>query len=484
MKKNFKPAPKDYTGDDVIKRGYAIYDEWNDKHLSSREIVAYVERAVSAMKQNKKKTASIDALACLFALDTRIKEKYSTLWRCLLFYFSWRRETRALKLLRGAFHLSDAKEDIRQSIEVALQKLRERLKTDKAEDGDDETRGGKRNGKPNEEAVAEQGKQQEQAEEKSAEALSDKSEAKEQSEESEETLDEQSPTEEQQAEAEEQQKNEETPQAESNTKEQNDKEQVEQEAYNEQKENSKEQKDENNVSDEPSETSADKAKATYDYYNNPYNQYYSNTTDQPWFFELTESSQQTSQASADEVVEDHTSKARNDDLRNPFLKDAKQDRNDNPNRENTQKQDDKREKPSQQNGETKQNDRNSRLQDKMNNNPNKGNPTREPEKSPVTKTEQLQTPTQKDENMDAIKHDFESVRVPIQVDMSLDQENQMRRELSFNMTAEQVQAFHDRLMEDAREQMKITSAELGIEGPVERPVPLQPKTSGVGLNRK
>ena len=77
MEKDF--AVKGYTGDAVIARGYAVYDEWEAKRLSSRGIVACVKSAVFAIEQKKTKAASIEALACLFALDMRIKEKYSTL---------------------------------------------------------------------------------------------------------------------------------------------------------------------------------------------------------------------------------------------------------------------------------------------------------------------------------------------------------------------------------------------------------------------
>ena len=110
MEKDF--AVKGYTGDAVIARGYAAYDEWRAKKLSSRNIVTCVMRAVSAIEQKKAKTASIEALACLFALDMRIKEKYSTLLHRLFLYFPWRREARALRLLKGAFHISDNIKDV------------------------------------------------------------------------------------------------------------------------------------------------------------------------------------------------------------------------------------------------------------------------------------------------------------------------------------------------------------------------------------
>ena len=61
--------------DSVIKRGYEIYDEWIEKKHDSRKIVASAERTVKLFKNSKTMDAFIDALASLFALDMRIKEK-------------------------------------------------------------------------------------------------------------------------------------------------------------------------------------------------------------------------------------------------------------------------------------------------------------------------------------------------------------------------------------------------------------------------
>ena len=172
MEKDF--MYNDYTGDSVINRGYKIYDEWKAKRLSSRKIVASVERAFFTIEQNKSKAASIDALSCLFALDLRVTEKYDTFWKCLVHYFSWRSENGALKRLKVSFHISDD-EDIRTAIEIELQRLRENIETDESEEGDDETHGGKRNGKSEEEAATTEEKEAEAAEENpEAEELADK----------------------------------------------------------------------------------------------------------------------------------------------------------------------------------------------------------------------------------------------------------------------------------------------------------------------
>ena len=80
--------------DNAIKRGYEIYDKWVDQKHGSREIVASARGAVTLFKKRKNMAAFINALAHVFALDTRIKEKYNNILRCLFSYFSWHRETR------------------------------------------------------------------------------------------------------------------------------------------------------------------------------------------------------------------------------------------------------------------------------------------------------------------------------------------------------------------------------------------------------
>ena len=148
MNKDFDTSyQKQYTGDSVIERGYEIYDEWVNKGFSSRRIVSFAESAVASVQAKRTGSSCVEALSCLFALDMRIKERYNTLLKCLFSYFSWRRETRALKLLKGAFNISGSETDIHTAIEVELIKLREKIENEEADDGDDETRGGKRNGK-------------------------------------------------------------------------------------------------------------------------------------------------------------------------------------------------------------------------------------------------------------------------------------------------------------------------------------------------
>ena len=148
------------TGDAVIYRGYAIYDEWLKNKLSSRKIVESVENAVYAIAKKKTKSASAEALSYLFALDMRIRERYKSILHCIFRYFSWRRETGALKRLKDIFNIPE-EGDIRDAIEVALKAIRESIDVEDIEDSDDEIHGGKKNGKEAEEDSLSEDKEQE-----------------------------------------------------------------------------------------------------------------------------------------------------------------------------------------------------------------------------------------------------------------------------------------------------------------------------------
>jgi hypothetical protein len=241
-----------YTGDAVIKRGYEIYDEWDRGGFSSRRIVRFTERALALVQAKNTPASCIEALSCLFALDMRIQEKYNTLLRCLFSYFSWRRETRTFKLLKAALHFPLSGEaDIRTAIEVALQQLREKLENEELDDGDDETRGGKRNGKGDEDSAVTEEKNQENVPEENAEELANAEESEELSEEKTEELSEQTPTEEPIKEGSEEAQTAEPLQEENVTQEQ--KEEVKQEEAKQ--EESSELKEENNGPEEASEPS-------------------------------------------------------------------------------------------------------------------------------------------------------------------------------------------------------------------------------------
>ena len=154
MKKVRDFSYQECTADAVIDRGHCIFDEWKEKKLSSKKIVAYAERIASSAKANKGLAASMEALACIFAFELRIEERYSTLIRCIISYFSRRRELGAVQLLKRSICIADSNLDVRTMIEVELKRLRERLEGDKEEDGDDDTRGGKSNGKAEKEGEA------------------------------------------------------------------------------------------------------------------------------------------------------------------------------------------------------------------------------------------------------------------------------------------------------------------------------------------
>ena len=160
------------TGDAVIKRGYDIYDEWLEKKPSSRKIVDSVNSAVRAVKENKTKAASLEALAYLFALDMRIKERYKSILHCIFRYFSWRRETNALKQIKGIFHVAES-EDIRTVIEIVIQNIRENIEFEEIDDADDEIHGGKKNGMTEEENTVSKSKQPEQTDEEIVEESSE-----------------------------------------------------------------------------------------------------------------------------------------------------------------------------------------------------------------------------------------------------------------------------------------------------------------------
>ena len=81
----------------------------------------------------------------------------------------------------------------------------------------------------------------------------------------------------------------------------------------------------------------------------------------------------------------------------------------------------------------------------------------------------------------------EDLRVPLQVDITLDQENEMRRVISSSMSAEAIQAIYESQASAMREQLTIASAELGMDAPVEivgRPETAPPEQSVAGPNRK
>ena len=443
-----------YTADTVLSRGYTIYDEWNAKRSASRKIVACVELAAANAKQNKGIAASMEALACLFALDIRIKEKYKTILQCILSYFSWRRETRAFRLLKGAFYIPDSNEDIRAAIEIELQRLREKLEKADADDEDDTVRGGKRNGKSEEDLAAAEEKAQDQATNEKNEDASEIEEKKESAEEKIEENPDPIQKEEQIEEIKAEQNAEEAPSEDAQISVQEDKEQAKE---------VQEIKEENNSSVEKSESSTDKSKET---------KTYNDVIDSPPLYEqsLDDESWRDTKSFVDEVIIDNIIKGKEDAARQNPLEEAKQVRDVN-RAENA---------ITQNREENKSTDKNAYLYDKMVTS-DKG-----AAKIAEMKSTQIGASAQSSNTAEKVQG-AEDLRVPLQVDITLDQENEMRREISSSLSAEAIQAIYESQASAMREQLTIASAELGMDAPVEivgRPETAPPEQSVAGPNRK
>ena len=155
-----------FQGDAVIERGYSVYDEWNKNNISSRKIVKSVESAVSS-------GSAVEALALLFALDLRVKERYKGIVKRLLGYFSLRRERNALKRLKNKLNISD-NADIRDVIEIELGKIRELLSENDPDAENNENHGGKQTEKSGEELEKVDKKSSPDQKEKRAEMPDDK----------------------------------------------------------------------------------------------------------------------------------------------------------------------------------------------------------------------------------------------------------------------------------------------------------------------
>lgn len=141
--KNIKTPNQYFNANAVIERGYAIYDEWSNRKLSSRKIIIYVKRNFALVTSQKTTLAYIEALSTLFALEMRVKERYSSILKCFIHYFSWRRESRVLKQLKIKFNIFE-KYDIRTAIEIKLKNIDESLKEALINDEKDKIGGGKR----------------------------------------------------------------------------------------------------------------------------------------------------------------------------------------------------------------------------------------------------------------------------------------------------------------------------------------------------
>lgn len=408
------------TGDTVIDSGYAIYDEWNQKKLRSKQVVRFVEKVAYA--KNTDSPESYEALACLFALDMRINEKYNSLLRRVFLYFAWRREMRAFKLLKGILNIKK-NEDVRDLIEQKLRQLRDGVESEN--DEDDDVGGGKRNGSPDEAEITSEKGREEKTADNTVEDTVDREDGKEYSEEK---------AEEHTEETAEVQEDIEALQEDSKETVQKTGEQVNQEEYVEIKE-------ENNGPDKGSEPSNDKVteKATEA-------KTYNDAVDSPPLFEVRESKKQTDTSTVsfiDEVIMDNMIKGKEDIIGHNPLLDVKEAREANQNREALS--------VALQDGKSGEADKDTFLYDETETSENKD----------------VEWQVRGTETVNGNNAHGDNVREPIQVDMTADHENEMRRSISESMSEEAIKAFYNQQAEAMREQLNIASAKAGIDVPVE-----------------
>ena len=464
MKKDFDNAYQGINTDSVIRRGFEIYDEWSDKKLSSRQIVASVQNEVKLLRKKRKNIdAFINALAYLFALDTRIKERYNTVLRCLFSFFSWRRETRALEFLKSALNIPLGTADIRDAIAVELENLGEKLENEWDEDGDDDTRGGKRNGKPGDADAAEE-KQAEETAEKNPEEeeLSDKEETKEESErEEEKSIDEKT-----------QESKEEI--GKENEADEPQQEQTEENALDEKElvqDENEELKEENDGTKENEESSKDKKSQEK-------NQ--DGAIDIPVIIEEAESTKSDKISFLDEIILDRIARCmkisdaiRFDGVANPTQDNSRTE-------DNAPKTD----------NENKASEKDSRLDERFID-MNKNGMTNEAENTPdqaseqktdqkteqiTSKTEEKPTAqtteqpaeqkTEQNANNTNLTDQNKEDRVPVKVDIDADQLNAVAAQLNESMSLESKMDYIEMQMDMMREQIRIASEEVGIDAPV------------------
>ena len=445
---------KKYTSDAILKRGYAIYDEWCRYKFASRSIVNAVERAVGLMRKKKTIASCYEALAYVFALDMRIKEKYKSFFYCILSYFSWRRETRALKTCKFELNISQS-EDIRTAIEIEIERIREKLKSQGLyDDDDDESGGGKRTDFYNDNSIASADKQQGEFMDNSQEELVDLEDNEEISEEIIDTTTDESQFEEHNLETDKNQDVLYIPQERDDSAAEKENEEQENDNLNEE-----------NNGEEISESINDKdneIKNSNDIiYSSQQNASLLNNNQNG---EVPLDNNDISEDLINGNEEIHTSsektqqgKTVNDKFAELLLhKDNRLENND------TKKENLNDKSSLEENGE-----RNELSQQSEKGNiqqiENKSTPTQQTQQ--VQQTQQSSQQIQNNVTDKDIRDSFDDLRVPIQID--LDQENKMRMELNNTMTDEMKMAYIERQKEVMREQLIIASAEFGIDAPVE-----------------
>jgi len=433
MKKEFDMGVDEkYSGNAIIARGYEILDGWNDEKLSSSKIVEHVERAVAEFRAKETREAHLEALSYLFALDTRIKERYNSIWRCLFSYFSWRRELRTLERLCRELHIPSGTPDLLGAIELKLARINEELVGEGLEEDEDGARGGRQSGMDETEAASETVEAEQISEENTEEAAGLEENAEETAA-KEVTETEGTPAEETAEQTEEigepREKNTEVTAkdaAESAEPEET------QEARQEEQKQSKE---ENNGPEEPSEPIEDTNKEV---------RVEEGSIDVlPLDAELVIKEKKAEKLSfIDEVIIDNMVKGKEDFVSHNPLEDVRNERLS----QKAAELDGVRERifddlsPG---GELPLTDSAERTDSQT-----KGETAREGQKQPLQKLEIGE-------------------REQLQVDMTADLENEMAGEINNNLTEEMVQYLKAAMEIEAKEQMRIASEGLGIEAPVE-----------------
>ena len=412
METNFdKIKQEPNAGNHVIERGYEIYDEWVKHRYSSRKIVRFTERVVASLQAQRASAVCFEALSCLFALDIRIQKKYNCFLKCIFSYFSWRRETCALKKLKRCFSIPNRNQNIPAAIEVELQRWSQNLEVEKHSDEDDTIRGGNSSEK-NEALAASAKKEQSQATNHSRDAFLDIEETKESaSQKADEIL-----------ESAYRDGSVEKIKTQSNTE-------------------GVSREDISTSGQEKSERNSDTLKKT---------KTYNNGIASPMLYEhkMTDNAK----SLMNEVIMDNAGKSKVDVAERNPPEDAK------PVWETSPGEDVSNEK-------SKNIDNDAYLYDEMLTN-DRGDAAQQIKKIIEAESVEIDVSAQNGK-VAANKQEDEDLRVPIQVDITLDQENEIRKEINRSMSVEAIQAIYESQAEAMREQLTIASAEFGIDAPVE-----------------
>ena len=419
---------ENYASNCVTVRGRELCDEWNEKKFTSRKIADSAKGALGSMHKKGTKTARLEALAHLFALDLRIKEKYNTVLSSLFAYFAWKSETEALELMRKELRIPEGK-PLLAAIEEELRKI---LENDDEED--EGTHGGRSNGMTDEEAAAE-GKEA-TAEEAAEEKGSEPKEGDERKEEKAKEADEKTSEKSAEKEA---------------TKEKN-------------KEAAREEKAASEAKNEQAARGANKTNEN-NAYNNAYNNVYNNSMDVADFFVASESHAQSNKEEQpsfiDELAMDKIAKEMNASEKRDRTQDVEKEGAKNAERgsdeiKNEGKRFDDKAKATEKGDALKKEE-----------SLNKGESLNKTGNAPRGKNELSKADAMAKGTAAEARTEDNKGRVAIQVDITESEENAMRQEISIGMTEQMVLMFKTGAESAMREQLSIASAQLGIEAPVQ-----------------